>query len=186
MQHDETLSIGAPDNRFNRALMENVHPPDWRNPDPVDMYNLVIIGAGPAGLVAARSAAALGAQVALIERGLIGGDCLNSGCVPSKAIIRTSRLYAEMRTADDFGAQTPESINVDFPCVMERMQRIRSRISRADTARRLSENGVAVFFGEARFVGPRAIMVEGDTLRFQESAHRYGIPAEDSYNSRTR
>jgi pyruvate/2-oxoglutarate dehydrogenase complex dihydrolipoamide dehydrogenase (E3) component len=169
MQHDETLSIGAPDNRFNRALMENVHPPDWRNPDPADMYNLVIIGAGPAGLVAARSAAALGAKVALIERGLIGGDCLNSGCVPSKTIIRTSRLYAEMRTADDFGAQTPEGIRVDFPCVMERMRRIRSRISRADTARRLSENGVAVFFGEARFVGPRAIMVEGGTLRFKKA-----------------
>src|SRR5579883_2007723 len=169
MQHDETLSTSAPDNRFNRALMENVHPPAWRNPDPADMYNLVIIGAGPAGLVAARSAAALGAKVALIERGLIGGDCLNSGCVPSKAIIRTSRLYAEMRTADDFGAQTPEGIRVDFPCVMERMRRVRSRISRADTAQRLSENGVAVFFGEARFVGPRAIMVEGDTLRFKKA-----------------
>jgi pyruvate/2-oxoglutarate dehydrogenase complex dihydrolipoamide dehydrogenase (E3) component len=169
MKHDETLSIGAPDNRFNRALMENVHPPAWRNPDPANMYNLVIIGAGPAGLVAARSAAALGAKVALVERGLIGGDCLNSGCVPSKTIIRTSRLYAEMRAADDFGAQTPDGIRVDFPSVMERMRRIRSRISRADAARRLSENGVAVFFGEARFVGPRAIMVEGDTLRFKKA-----------------
>lgn len=169
MQHDEALSIGAPDDRFNCALIENVHPSDWSNPDPADMYNLVIIGAGPAGLVAARSAAALGAKVALIERDLIGGDCLNSGCVPSKTIIRTSRLYAEMRTAYDFGAQTPECIVVDFPCAMERMWRIRSRISRADAARRLSEIGVAVFFGEARFVGPRAIMVEGDTLRFKKA-----------------
>ena len=169
MQHDETLLIGGPDHRFNRALMENVHPSDWRNPDPDDMYNLVIIGAGPAGLGAARSAAALGAKVALIERGLIGGECLNWGCVPSKTIIRTSRLYAEMRTADDFGAQTPEGIRVDFPWVMERMRRIRSRISRADTARRLSENGVAVFFVYSLFVGTRAIVVEGDTLRFKKA-----------------
>jgi pyruvate/2-oxoglutarate dehydrogenase complex dihydrolipoamide dehydrogenase (E3) component len=161
--------MGPPDDRFNRALMENVHPAGWRNPDPADMYNLVIIGAGPAGLVAARSAAALGAKVALIERGLIGGDCLNSGCVPSKTIIRTSRLYAEMRTADDFGAQTPKSISVDFPCVMERMRRIRARISRADTARRLSANGIAVFFGEARFAGPRTITVGSDTLHFKKA-----------------
>ena len=167
--HAEPSPIEPPDDRFHRALVDNVHPPAWRNPDPADKYNLVVIGAGPAGLVAARAAAALGAKVALVERDLIGGDCLNSGCVPSKAIIRTSRLYAEMRAADDFGAQTPESISVDFPCAMERMRRIRARISRADSARRLSEDGVDVYFGEARFVGPRAIAVEGETLRFKKA-----------------
>ena len=107
MQHDESPPSGPPDDRFHRALVDNVHPPAWRNPKPADKYNLVVIGAGPAGLVAARAAAALGAKVALIERNLIGGDCLNVGCVPSKAIIRTARLYAEMRDAENFGAQVP-------------------------------------------------------------------------------
>jgi pyruvate/2-oxoglutarate dehydrogenase complex dihydrolipoamide dehydrogenase (E3) component len=169
MQDDGRSPVGPPDDRFNRTLMENVHPPAWRNPDPVDMYNLVIIGAGPAGLTAARSAVALGAKVALIERELFGGNCLNSGCVPSKTLIRTSRLYAEMRTADDFGAQTPRSISVDFPGVMERMRRLRARASREDAAERLRENGVAVFLGEARFAGPRTIVVGSDKLHFRKA-----------------
>ena len=84
-----------------------MHPSGWRNPQPADRYNLVVVGAGTAGLVAAHAAAALGAKVALIERDLLGGDCLNVGCVPSKTIIRTSRLYAEMRNAEHYGAQTP-------------------------------------------------------------------------------
>jgi pyruvate/2-oxoglutarate dehydrogenase complex dihydrolipoamide dehydrogenase (E3) component len=165
----ETSPIGPPDDRFNRALLENVHPPGWRNPDPAALYNLVIIGAGPAGIVAARSAADLGAKVALIERAAIGGDCLNTGCVPSKAIIRTSRLYAEMRTAEIVGAQSPADIGVDFASLMERMRGIRARISRADAARRLSAKGVDVYFGEATFTGRQTIAVEGEALRFKKA-----------------
>jgi pyruvate/2-oxoglutarate dehydrogenase complex dihydrolipoamide dehydrogenase (E3) component len=167
--HDLSPPSGSPDGCFQRALLDNVHPPAWRNPNPADKYNLVIIGAGPAGLVAARDAAALGAKVALIERNLIGGDCLNIGCVPSKAIIRTSRLFAEMRAAENFGAQMPGSIGMDFPSVMERMQRIQARLSRADSARRLSAEGVDVYFGEARFTGPSAVAVDGKTLHFKKA-----------------
>jgi pyruvate/2-oxoglutarate dehydrogenase complex dihydrolipoamide dehydrogenase (E3) component len=169
MHHDESPPGGSPDDRFQSALVDNVHPPAWRNPNPADTYNLVIIGAGPAGLVAARGAAALGAKVALIERGLLGGDCLNMGCVPSKAIIRTSRLYAEMRAAEDFGAQVPGSIGIDFPSVMERMRRVQTRISRADSARGLSAQGIDVYFGDARFAGPRAVTVDGKLLRFKKA-----------------
>lgn len=151
------------------ALLGNVHPPDWQNPVPRTNYNLVVIGAGPAGLVAARAAAALGAKVALVERSLIGGDCLNMGCIPSKAIIRTARVYAEMGYAETFGAQPPRGIGVDFPRVMERMRRIRTRISRADSARRLSEAGIDVFFGTARFAGPSAVTVGGETLTFKKA-----------------
>ena len=97
MQRDQSPPDGPPDDCFRRALVDNVHPPAWRNPKFAGKYNLVIIGAGPGGVTAAREAAALGAKVALIERDLIGGDRLNVGCVPSKAIIRTARLYAEMR-----------------------------------------------------------------------------------------
>src|SRR5450432_1825224 len=169
MRDFETPPIGPPHDRFNHALLENVHPPGWRNPDPAAMYNLVIIGAGPAGIAAARSAADLGATVALVERALIGGDSLNTGCVPSKAIIRTSRLYAEMRTAETVGAQTPADIRVDFASIMVRMRRIRARVSLADAARRLSAKGVDVFFGEATFTGPHTIGVEGKTLRFKKA-----------------
>jgi pyruvate/2-oxoglutarate dehydrogenase complex dihydrolipoamide dehydrogenase (E3) component len=129
----------------------------------------VVIGAGPAGLVAAHAAAALGAKVALVERELLGGDCLNIGCVPSKTIIRTSRVYAEMRNAERYGAQIPADIRVDFAAVMQRMRRIRARISRADSIDRLSAAGVDVFFGEARFTATDALTVDGARLRFKKA-----------------
>ena len=75
----------APDGRIQPHLVANVHPPSWQNPTPTGRYNLVVIGGGSAGLVAAVGAAGLGAKVALVERHLLGGDCLNVGCVPSKS-----------------------------------------------------------------------------------------------------
>ena len=169
MQHDRTLPDGPPDDCFHRALVDNVHPPAWRNPEFSGRYNLVIIGAGPGGVTAAREAAALGAKVALIERDFIGGDRLNIGCVPSKAIIRTARLYAEMRNANDYGGQVPGNIGIGFPNVMARMRRIQARLSRATSAQRLSEAGVDVYFGEARFAGPDTVAVAGDVLRFRKA-----------------
>ena len=83
-----------PEDEFNRKLEADVHPPDWENPTPSGRYNLVVIGAGTAGLVTAAGAAGLGAKVALIERSLMGGDCLNVGCVPSKAVISAARAAA--------------------------------------------------------------------------------------------
>src|SRR5579859_4672000 len=161
------VSSGDPD---NRALLENAHPSSWRNPQPADYYNLAIVGGGPAGLLTARLAAMLGAKVALIERNVLGGQCFNVGCVPSKAIIRTSRLYAEMRVAENFGAQVPGGINVDFQAAMERMRRVRARISRRRcSAQRLGSMGVDVYFGEARFAGPKTVVVDGKTLRFKKA-----------------
>jgi pyruvate/2-oxoglutarate dehydrogenase complex dihydrolipoamide dehydrogenase (E3) component len=143
--------------------------PAWRNPKFAGRYNLVIIGAGPSGVTAAREAAALGAKVALIERDFIGCDCLNVGCVPSKAIIRTARLYAEMRAANDYGGQVPANIGIGFPKVMMRMRRIQARLSRATSAQRLSEAGVDVYFDEARFAGLDTVAVAGDVLRFRKA-----------------
>jgi pyruvate/2-oxoglutarate dehydrogenase complex dihydrolipoamide dehydrogenase (E3) component len=154
---------------FDRERLENVHPVGWRNPQPADRYHLVVVGAGPAGLVAANGAAALGAKVALVERDWLGGDCLNVGCVPSKTLIRTARLYAEMRDAEHYGAQLPADIRVDFPAVMQRMRRIRARLSRADSVRRLQAAGVDVFFGEARFAGADVLTVDGAKLRFRKA-----------------
>ena len=92
---------------YERQRLDNVRPPGWRNPRPHALYDLVVVGGGPAGLVACESAVELGAHVALVERDALGGNCLNIGCIPSKAIIRTARLYAEMRSADHFGARVP-------------------------------------------------------------------------------
>ena len=92
-----------PDDVHNRSLLANVHPADWVNPRPKARYHLVVIGAGTAGLVSAAGAAGLGARVALVERHLMGGDCLNVGCVPSKALIRSARAAADVRRAGEFG-----------------------------------------------------------------------------------
>ena len=88
-----------PDDAHNARLLAQAHPRDWRNPVPRNPYNLVVIGAGPAGLIAAAGAAGLGARVALVERHLMGGDCLNYGCVPSKALLRCATAWADVRDA---------------------------------------------------------------------------------------
>jgi pyruvate/2-oxoglutarate dehydrogenase complex dihydrolipoamide dehydrogenase (E3) component len=149
--------------------LQLVHPPQWRNPKPAARYRLVVIGGGPAGLVAAHAAAGLGAKVALVERHLLGGDCLNVGCVPSKTLIRSSRLYAEMREAARYGAQVPSDLRVDFSAVMQRLRRVRARLSGADSALRLQAAGVDVFFGAARFTGSDALEVDGATLQFSKA-----------------
>ncbi len=97
----------SPMDQYNRALLENVHPSDWVNPEPDGTYNLVVIGAGPAGLVTAAGAAGVGAKVALVEQHLMGGDCTNVGCVPSKCMIRSARAAAAVRRAGDFGVRVP-------------------------------------------------------------------------------
>ncbi|MBA2239542.1 MAG: mercuric reductase [Lysobacter sp.] len=160
---------GPPQDAFERARLENVHPPEWKNPKPATRYDLVVLGGGTAGLVAAHGAAGLGARVALVERHLLGGDCLNVGCVPSKAILRTGHLYAEMRNARRYGGQVPDDIDVDFAQVMERMRGIRARISRVDSAERLTKAGVDVFFGHARFTGRDTLAVEGLRLQFRKA-----------------
>src|SRR6516162_1977492 len=102
-----------PRDEHNGRLVANVHPPDWVSPEPPARYNLVVIGAGPAGLVCAAGAAGLGAKVALVERDLMGGDCLNVGCVPSKTLLRAARAATEVRRAREFGIRVPEP-EVDF------------------------------------------------------------------------
>src|SRR5436190_2839789 len=114
-----------PADAHNARLESYVHPADWQNPTPAPCYNLVVIGAGTAGLVTAAGAAGLGAKVALIEKHLLGGDCLNVGCVPSKAIIRSSRAVFDAREAGRLGVRLDAPAKVDFPAVMERMRKLR-------------------------------------------------------------
>ena len=100
------ISELAPMDEHNETLVNRTHPPDWTNPEPADRYNLVVLGAGTAGLVAASGAAGLGARVALVESDLFGGDCLNVGCVPSKCLIRSARVAQNMRESESYGIKT--------------------------------------------------------------------------------
>jgi pyruvate/2-oxoglutarate dehydrogenase complex dihydrolipoamide dehydrogenase (E3) component len=180
----EALQV-QPYDVHNQLLVSNVHPPDWANPEPAERYNLVVLGAGTAGLISAAGAAGLGARVALIEREFLGGDCLNVGCVPSKALIRASRAAAEVRDAHDYGvpALSPDVggegtvRGVNFPAVMERMRRLRAAISPNDSAARYRGLGVDVFFGEARFTSPDAVEVGGRVLRFRRAVIATGARA---------
>jgi pyruvate/2-oxoglutarate dehydrogenase complex dihydrolipoamide dehydrogenase (E3) component len=160
----------APADEANRRLLANVRPDDWENPVPRGRYNLVVLGAGTAGLVAAAGAAGMGARVALVERHLMGGDCLNVGCVPSKAIIRSGHAAHALAEAPRFGIRLSGKTEVDFAAIMARMRAIRAEISPNDSARRFTDHyGVDVFFGEARFTGRDRVEVAGRRLEFSKA-----------------
>lgn len=159
----------TPRDEHNKRLLAHVSPDKWTQPTPEPMYNLVVIGAGTAGLISAIGCAALGGKVALVERHLMGGDCLNVGCVPSKCLIRSSRAAAEMSNANRFGL-TPHTVAAsDFASVMERLRSLRAEIGRNDSAQRYSELGVDVFFGEASFADRHTVTVKGLPLRFKKA-----------------
>src|SRR5262249_51015378 len=147
------------------------------NPTPAGRYNLVVIGAGTAGLVTAAAAAGLGAKVALIEKHLMGGDCLNVGCVPSKSLIRASRAVHEVRRAGEFGVRVPDGTRVDFGAVMERMRRLRAGLSQTDSVARFCSLGVDVYIGEGRFVGGDVVEVDGRRLEFARAVITSGARA---------
>ena len=159
-----------PWDEFNQTTVTNVHPNDWVNPTPSGRYNLVALGAGTAGLVSAIGAAGLGAKVALVEKHLMGGDCLNVGCVPSKALISAGRVAADMRRAHEFGVRTSGQVEVDFSAVMERMRRLRARISHADSAHRFKNAGVAVWpkYSNALQIQGRVRLTDGERRTLAE------------------
>jgi pyruvate/2-oxoglutarate dehydrogenase complex dihydrolipoamide dehydrogenase (E3) component len=174
-----------PRDEYNAALLANVHPPDWQNPQPLALYDLVVIGGGTAGLVSAAGTAGLGGKVALVERHLLGGDCLNYGCVPSKALLRAARAIYDTRqqaSGDQASAghQPPEAVHSgDFTAAMMRMRRLRAGVSRHDSAERFQGLGVHVFLGQARFTSRQSIEVAGQTLRFKRAIIATGGRAAD-------
>ncbi len=175
-RHDAGL-VMLPDDAHNRRLVANVHPAGWTNPRAKARYHVVVIGAGTAGLVTASAAAGLGAKVALIERHMMGGDCLNVGCVPSKGIIAPSRAWeAAHRAAPDFAGPAASGAG-DFAAVMERMRRLRADISVVDGAPRYATLGVDVFLGDGAFTARDAITVGGQTLRFRRAVIATGARA---------
>lgn len=177
MAWGKTETHMQPHDEHNARLLELVHPPTWVNPTPASRYNLVVIGAGTAGLVTAAGAAGLGAKVALIERDLMGGDCLNVGCVPSKALIASARIAANRKQAQQTGVEIPTNGRDDFAQIMERMRRLRAQIAPNDSAARFRDLGVDVFFGDGRFAGPDMIDVAGKALRFRKAVIATGARA---------
>jgi pyruvate/2-oxoglutarate dehydrogenase complex dihydrolipoamide dehydrogenase (E3) component len=135
----------------NEQWRRLVFPPDHRNPAPTSRYHLVVIGAGPAGLVTAMIAAKLGATVALIERRAMGGDCLNVGCVPSKTLLSAARN------------------GLSFAAAMERVRAVRAQIAEHDSVESYTRAGVDVFLGTARFLSPHEIQVEDQVLRTRKT-----------------
>lgn len=168
-----------PMDEFNQTLVSAVHPLDWINPTPADCYDLVVIGAGTAGLVSAAGAAGLklGLRVALIEKYLMGGDCLNVGCVPSKSIIRSAKLVGELQRGQALGIHVANPVEIDFAAVMARMRQVRAGISHHDSAQRFRDLGIDVFFGTGSFCDRQTIAVAGQRLRFKKAVIATGARA---------
>lgn len=169
-----------PADEFNQQLIENAHPPKWVNPKPSGPYNLVVIGAGTAGLVSAAGAALLGARTALIERHLMGGDCLNFGCVPSKALIVAARAAYAVQEAVEYGIHA-EIREIRFAETMRRLRRVRAEIAPHDSAERFRGFGADIYLGEARFTSRNSLEVAGERLVFSKAiiatGARAAIPA---------
>ncbi len=166
-----------PVGRFDKQLQANAGPVDYKNPEPKGKYDLVVIGAGTAGLVSAAVAAALGAKTALIEKSLMGGDCLNYGCVPSKAVIAPSRVIATVKQAETFGIKVSGDVTADFEKIMERMREKRAAISVNDSVKKFFELGVDVFLGQGKFIDKTTLEVDGKKLKFKKTVIATGARA---------
>jgi pyruvate/2-oxoglutarate dehydrogenase complex dihydrolipoamide dehydrogenase (E3) component len=158
-----------PSDRYDRELVANVRPVDWVDPEPRARYHLVVIGGGTGGLVTAAIAAGLGARVALLERHLMGGDCLNVGCVPSKGVIAAARSWQAVADSSRLFGGPGVAGPGDFGEAMARMRRIRAGLSRVDGAARFRELGVDVFLGEGGFTARDEVTVNGRRLRFRRA-----------------
>ena len=166
---DARAGTAAPGADAEALRLARVAPADWMNPAPAPRYDLVVLGGGTAGLVSALGAAGLGAKVALVEQRALGGDCLNTGCVPSKALLAAARVAATCRGAGAYGVKTG-AVTVDFAEVMARMRRLRADVARHDAATRVADAGVDLFLGAARFTGRDTVAVGGASLRFRRAA----------------
>jgi len=156
------------DDPFDQELARRVKVDPSANPAPAPKYHLLVVGGGPAGLVCAFGAAGLGAKVALVERHLLGGDCLTSGCVPSKTFLAAARTVATIRDANAFGIDT-QGVTVDFGEVMRRVRRIRAGLSENDSTQRIRSEGIDLFGGDGAFTSPNTFEIEGTVVAFSRA-----------------
>ncbi len=161
-------SLYHPSDAHNRRARALVHPEKWPIKPATEPYDLIAIGGGTAGLVSAAGAAMLGAKVALVERHFMGGDCLVTGCVPSKTLLQSAHVAHVARGASAFGVRA-DKVEVDFAAVMERVRRVRADIAADDGADAFKERGIDVLFGTARFTGKDTLDVDGQRVRFKRA-----------------
>jgi len=164
-----------------QRLVANVDPAMRANPQPQPCYDLVVLGAGVAGLISCIVGRQMGRKIAMVEQHYMGGDCLNTGCVPSKALIAAAQAAHRVRDASRFGVTLrPEDVTVDFEAVMSRMRQIRAEISEHDSVHRYTVDvGVDVFSGRARFTDSNALVLSGgEKLRFRKCILGTGATAK--------
>lgn len=117
--------------KYNCDMYDNIRPREWVDPetDGNNKYDILVIGGGAAGLVTAAGSAGVGARACLIEKGFLGGDCLVTGCVPSKAFLKAAHIAHSVRTSEEYGINIKGTVTIDFAFMMNRLKKIRSEIS---------------------------------------------------------
>jgi len=134
---------------------------------PLLKYDMVVIGAGAAGLVTGAASSIYGAKTCLIERNLMGGDCLVTGCVPSKAFLKSCHVAHTCKNAEAYGVEIEGTVKINFPKLMARMREIRAEISKADSANKFSKYyGLDIFLGNAAFTARNRLVVNGQEIEF--------------------
>ena len=153
--------------KYNCDMFDNVRPINWV--DPVKhgnkKYDILVIGGGAGGIITAAGAAGLGARACLIERAFMGGDCLVTGCVPSKAFLKAASVVKTVKTSEEYGVKIKGEVEIDFPKLMERMKKVRAQISENDRAKRFTDTyGIDIYLGHAKFINKTTVEVNGQHL----------------------